>query len=149
MQVPHHGNNLMGEEFYKLVNPKVSFFSAPDWLMNNYGNISWFTVKENRKTLEAYQKTAKKYLENSIEHNQLDIEKAKKKKEKLEKGVYYNVPMRTKLTIYDAKKKFAELELPMGQFGTVEILSNQLFDKKMQTKATFFQSTGGVKDIME
>ena len=39
---------------------------------------------ENRKTLEAYQKTAKKYLENSIEHNQLDIEKAKKKKEKLE-----------------------------------------------------------------
>ena len=52
LQVPHHGNNLMGEEFYKIVNPKVSFFSAPDWLMNNYGNISWFTVKENRKTLE-------------------------------------------------------------------------------------------------
>lgn len=76
-------------------------------------------------------------------------EQTTKKKEKLERGVYYNVPMRTKLTIYDAKKKFAELELPMGQFGTVEILSNQLFDKKMQTKATFFQSTGGVKDIME
>lgn len=52
LQVPHHGNNSMGEEFYKLVNPKVSFFSAPDWLMNNINNVSWFTVKENRKTLE-------------------------------------------------------------------------------------------------
>lgn len=52
LQVPHHGNNSMGEEFYKLVNPKVSFFSAPDWLMNNINNVSWFTVEENRKILE-------------------------------------------------------------------------------------------------
>lgn len=52
LQVPHHGNNSMGEEFYKLVNPKVSFFSAPDWLMNNVNNVSWFTVEENRKILE-------------------------------------------------------------------------------------------------
>ena len=52
LQVPHHGNNSMGEEFYKLVKPTVSFFSAPDWLMNNDGNVSWFTVKENRKILE-------------------------------------------------------------------------------------------------
>lgn len=76
-------------------------------------------------------------------------EQTAKKKAKLEKGVYYNVPMRTKLTIYNAHKKFAELETPMGQFGVVEILSNQLFDKKTQTKVTFFQSTGGAKDIME
>lgn len=52
LQVPHHGNNSMGEEFYKLVKPTVSFFSAPDWLMNNDGNVSWFTVETNRKILE-------------------------------------------------------------------------------------------------
>ncbi len=52
LQVPHHGNNWVGEEFYKFVNPRIAFFSAPDWLMENTGNVSWFTVKENRKTLE-------------------------------------------------------------------------------------------------
>ncbi len=39
---------------------------------------------QNQKTLEAYQKTASKYLANSIEHDELDIEKAKRKKEKLQ-----------------------------------------------------------------
>lgn len=52
LQVPHHGNNSMGEEFYKLVKPSVAFFSAPDWLMNNDGKVSWFTVETNRKILE-------------------------------------------------------------------------------------------------
>lgn len=52
LQVPHHGNNYMGEEFYKTVSPKVAFFCAPDWLMENRNNVSWFTVKENRKSLE-------------------------------------------------------------------------------------------------
>ena len=51
-QVPHNGNNSFGEEFYKLVKPTISFFSAPDWLMNNDGNVSWFTVETNRKILE-------------------------------------------------------------------------------------------------
>jgi beta-lactamase superfamily II metal-dependent hydrolase len=52
LQVPHHGNNSMGDEFYKLVSPKVAFFSAPDWLMENVGNVSWYTVEQNRATLE-------------------------------------------------------------------------------------------------
>ncbi|MCR4921837.1 MAG: DUF4831 family protein [Bacteroidaceae bacterium] len=72
-----------------------------------------------------------------------------KKKEKMERGVYYNVPARVKLTIFSLQKKYAELETPMGQFGTVEILSNTLFDKKTTTKVTFFQTTGGTKDVME
>ena len=76
-------------------------------------------------------------------------EQTAKKKEKMEKGVYYNVPARMKLTIADLQKKYVETEMPMGQFGTVEILSNTLFDKKTTTRVTFFQSTGGAKDIME
>ena len=39
---------------------------------------------ENKKTLEAYDQTAKQYLLNSVEHDSLDAEKAKRKKEKLQ-----------------------------------------------------------------
>lgn len=76
-------------------------------------------------------------------------EQTAKKKEKLERGVFYNVPARMKLTVTYGQKEMAALETPMGQFGTVEILSNTLFDKKTTTRVTFFQSTGGTKDVME
>lgn len=72
-----------------------------------------------------------------------------KKKEKMEKGVYYNVPVRTKLAISYKQHELTSIETPMAQFGIVEILSNMLFDKKTTTKVTFFQSTGGTKDVME
>ncbi|MGN0233276.1 MAG: DUF4831 family protein [Bacteroidaceae bacterium] len=76
-------------------------------------------------------------------------EQVDKKKAKMEKGVYYNVPVRTKLTVFDSEREYNTLETPMGQFGSVEILSNLLFDKKTTTKVTFFQNTGGTKDVME
>ena len=76
-------------------------------------------------------------------------EQVAKKKEKMERGVYYNVPARVRLTVFSARKQYAELETPMGQFGSVEILSNTLFDKKTTTRVTFFQTTGGTKDVME
>lgn len=76
-------------------------------------------------------------------------EQAAKKKEKMEKGVFYNVPSRAKLTVFTPEKKYYELEMPMAQFGSVEILSEALFDKKTTTKVTFFQTTGGTKDVME
>lgn len=34
---------------------------------------------ENKKTIEVYQKTASQYLANTIEHEALDAEKAKRK----------------------------------------------------------------------
>jgi len=70
-----------------------------------------------------------------------------KKKAKMEKGIYYNVPVRTKIRIFNSQQEFFAMETPMGQFGAVEILSNLLFDKQANTKVTFFQSTGGTKDI--
>lgn len=39
---------------------------------------------ENKKTIEVYKKTAHKYLENSIEHDNLDPIKAQSKRKKLE-----------------------------------------------------------------
>lgn len=72
-----------------------------------------------------------------------------KKRAKMERGVYYNVPARTRINISYKGKEYAKLETPMGQFGVVEILSNILFDKKTTTQVTFFQTTGGTKDVME
>jgi hypothetical protein len=72
-----------------------------------------------------------------------------KKKAKMEKGVYYNVPARTKVSIFNNQQEFCTTELPMGQFGVVEILANTLFDKQATTKVTLFQTTGGIKDILK
>ena len=76
-------------------------------------------------------------------------EEAAKKRAKMEHGVYYNVPARTKINISYDGQEYVNLETPMAQFGIVEILANTLFDKKTSTQVTFFQATGGTKDVME
>lgn len=76
-------------------------------------------------------------------------EDAAKKRAKMEHGVYYNVPARAKISVNYAGHEFINMETPMAQFGIVEILSNMLFDKKTTTQVTFFQTTGGTKDVME
>lgn len=76
-------------------------------------------------------------------------EEVAKKRAKMERGVYYNVPARTSISINYKGKEYVSMETPMGQFGVVEMLSNTLFDKKTTTQVTFFQTTGGTKDVME
>ena len=44
LQVPHHGNNYMGIQFYKAVSPKIALFSAPDWLIYNFYDVPWYKV---------------------------------------------------------------------------------------------------------
>lgn len=74
-------------------------------------------------------------------------EEIDKKKAKTEKGVYYNVPARVKIRLFNSQHEYYTIESPMGQFGVVEMLSGVLFDKQANTKVTFFQSTGGTKEI--
>lgn len=69
------------------------------------------------------------------------------KKGKLQKAVYYNVPARTAVKVYDAEKVYVDMEVSMAQFGYEEILSNVLFDKMPETRVSFFQSTGGIRRI--
>lgn len=69
------------------------------------------------------------------------------KKGKLQRAVYYNVPLRTMVKVFNAEHTFTELEVPIAQFGCEEILSNVLFDKNADTQVTFFQHTGGIKEI--
>ena len=76
-------------------------------------------------------------------------EETAKKRAKMEHGVYYNVPVRTKIKVTYGGQEYVNMETPIAQFGTVEMLSNTLFDKKTSTQVTFFQETGGTKDVME
>lgn len=69
------------------------------------------------------------------------------KKGKLQRAVCYNVPLRTMVRVYNAEHTFTEFEVPIAQFGCEEILSNVLFDKMSGTQVTFYQHTGGIKDI--
>lgn len=70
-----------------------------------------------------------------------------KKKAKIEKGIYYNVPARETVTVFDVYKNYSTIECSMGQFGYTEILSDVLFDKKMTTKVLFYQENGGIKRL--
>lgn len=70
-----------------------------------------------------------------------------KKKAKMEKGIYYNVPVREAVTIRDARTTYVQMETPMGQFGSVEILSDVLFNKGTTTKVSFFPTTGGIEKL--
>lgn len=74
-------------------------------------------------------------------------EDAAKKKAKMEKGIYYNVPVREMLTVYDNTQKYVQMETTMAQFGTTEILSDALFNKGVNTKVSFFPQTGGIEKL--
>ena len=74
-------------------------------------------------------------------------EATEKKKAKMEKGIYYNVPVRERVIIHDGKQEYVRQEIPMGQFGTTEILSDVLFNKGTTTKVTFVPQTGGIERL--
>ena len=70
-----------------------------------------------------------------------------KKKGKVEKGLYYNVPVRENVKIYDLQQTFAQSECAMAQFGTTEILSDVLFNKGANTKVSFFPENGAIEKL--
>lgn len=70
-----------------------------------------------------------------------------RKQAKMEKGVWVNQPARTLVTVGTSTGELARLETMIPQFGTVEVLSDALFNKKPETRVTFYQHTGGVKQL--
>ena len=70
-----------------------------------------------------------------------------KKKAKLEQGVYVNVPQRAQVTIATASQSLLTAEVPVCQLGTTEVLSDALFNKKLETRVTLHQQTGSVKNL--
>ena len=72
---------------------------------------------------------------------------ADRKKAKMEQGVRVNQPALAKVTLSLPQRQLTSAELPVCQFGTVEVLSDILFNKKMETRVVMHQHTGSVKQI--
>ncbi len=50
LQMGHHGNGGLSEEFYRKVNPKAAFFDAPAWLFDS--EEKKYTSQENKRIME-------------------------------------------------------------------------------------------------
>lgn len=72
---------------------------------------------------------------------------AKTKKKEYESGVYVNVPGRMRSTIYAGIDQVDQKELPAAQFGNVELLSADLFNKHYTTRLWVSPVTGAVERL--
>lgn len=70
-----------------------------------------------------------------------------KKKAKMEQGLWVNQPARVMIIAEMAGKTILTTEASICQLGTTEVLSDALFNKKLDTRVTFYQHTGSVKNI--
>lgn len=76
------------------------------------------------------------------------VDNPKPKKTDLE-AVRYTVPSDASIKIYSRDKTYATLTTPMGQFGRTEILSSELFNKRITTHVLFYSTTGGLKKVSD
>lgn len=74
--------------------------------------------KENEKTIEVYKKKASVYLATTVEHDNLDLDKAKRKREKLEKFIDESIGLLPK----DAKI----LEIGSGDGTNATYIKNRI-----------------------
>lgn len=96
---------------------------------------------ENKKTIEVYKEKASTYLKTTIEHDNLDPEKAKRKREKLEcfiKNVLENIPEKSKvLEIGSADGTNAKYIETLGYEVTAsdiaEVFINEIKNKGVKT----------------
>ena len=70
-------------------------------------------------------------------------EKAKKKLE----GIIYNIPGKASVTIKGNGKQYVNEEVLLTQFGETEVLIDNLFNKKVNTRVIFNTTTGGIVKI--
>lgn len=74
--------------------------------------------------------------------------KNKKQKKEIKKaGICYILPGRADFRIYQSGKELYNEALAIAQYGTVEVLSKDLFSKKANTRILFDTSTGSIISI--
>ena len=77
--------------------------------------------------------------------------KAKEKADQAAKAkgncLYVNEPSKMHVTLADGNKKVAEYEAAAGQFGRVELLSGDLFNKHFTTRLTLNPESGAVERL--
>ena len=74
-------------------------------------------------------------------------EEARSKRKQSENGLWVNVAGKMRSTIFRGKDKFSTLETPCAQFGNVELLSGELFNKRFGTHLWLNPVTGAVERI--
>ncbi len=62
-------------------------------------------------------------------------------------GVIYNIPGKATVVVKDNQKKYFEGDMAVTQFGETEVLTNSLFNKKVNTRVIFNPITGGIAKI--
>lgn len=72
-----------------------------------------------------------------------------KRKQKMDQGIWVNVPSTAKVCISTAQQDLISAEVPICQLGTTEILSDALFNKRADTRVTIHQHTGNVKRLWQ
>lgn len=70
-----------------------------------------------------------------------------KKKKKSEEGIYVNVPGRIRVTVSHGIETLISEELSAGQFGNVELLSEELFNRRYITHISLNPTHGGVEKL--
>lgn len=73
--------------------------------------------------------------------------KAAKKKKSPESGIYVCVPGKAKVSLHQGSKLLADKVFPYAQFGRVELLSAELFNKRATTHLTVNPTTGAVDKL--
>ena len=68
-------------------------------------------------------------------------------KKKEAEDLRYVVPGQAQVRVYTPDRTLAELNVPLAQFGHVEHLGGELFNKKYTTRVTLFPETGGIQRI--
>lgn len=104
---------------------------------NLAGEPVWIDVTD-RKMTDGY----------SIEAgSQKKTQSSKNKKEGA--FLYYRLPGRAFIKVYNNRLSFIEQDMPIAQFGTIEVVSTNIMGKNADTKITFDTTTGNVKGINE
>ena len=81
---------------------------------------------------------------NTLPDTQPEVGNSKKKEAE---DLRYVVPGQAQVRVYTPDRTLAELNVPLAQFGHVEHLGGELFNKKYTTRVTLFPETGGIQRI--
>lgn len=68
------------------------------------------------------------------------------KKKKLD-GIIYNIPGKAEVNVTFREKKMFKGEVSVSGFGNKEVLVDDLFNKKVNTRVIFNTTTGGILKI--
>ena len=76
-----------------------------------------------------------------------DKKALKLQQQKQQFGLRYLIPGTAEIKIYDVQNVLTTLQVPFSQFGRIEHLGGDLFNKKMQTSVQLSPTTGGLVNL--